>query len=212
MARARVPFVLGLALIAGVSGRPASAQVFAAGQFAPGQPGSVQSVQPVTAEVRQVREELERLRKEFDSLRRAYDDRLVQLEQRLAQIGGVQTAEPPPQTPPPAPARSSNVFNPDISVNGNFIAAAGKNPFATLDQVGADDEEVLALQLARGGLSRLRKCFEDAGLTRLWGIPSNRIERRGEDLVFRQRQMVVQVERKEEQFDERLAGVLSHGQ
>jgi hypothetical protein len=32
----------------------------------------------------------------------------------------------------PAPAGASKVFNPDISVNGNFIAAAGRNPFATL--------------------------------------------------------------------------------
>ena len=94
-----------------------------------------------------------------------YDDRLVQLEQRLAQIGGgplvlsqepavpaqsgppqavpppQAATEPPPQTPQPTPARASNVFNPDISVNGNFIAAAGKNPFATLSPMQLSEVE-----------------------------------------------------------------------
>jgi len=50
--------------------------------------------------------------------------------------------EPPPtQTPTPTPAPSPSpapapqtgkVFNPDISVNGNFVGVAGKNPFVTL--------------------------------------------------------------------------------
>jgi len=45
----------------------------------------------------------------------------------------------PTQTPAPTPAPSpapapatGKMFNPDISVNGNFVGAAGKNPFATL--------------------------------------------------------------------------------
>jgi hypothetical protein len=159
MARARVPFVFGLVLIAGVSGQPASAQTPVAAPAAPGPPA--QSVQPVTAEVQRVRDELAQLRKEFESLRRAYDDRLVQLEQRLAQIGGgplvlpqepalpaqagppqpQQTTEPPPQAPQTPPVGSSKVFNPDISVNGNFIAAAGSNPFATLSPMQLSEVE-----------------------------------------------------------------------
>ena len=44
-----------------------------------------------------------------------------------------QTPSPTPTPPPsPAPVQSGKVFNPDISVNGNFVGAAGKNPFATL--------------------------------------------------------------------------------
>jgi hypothetical protein len=116
--------------------------------------------------VQRVREEVERLRKEFESLRRAYDDRLVQLEQRLAQIGGgplalsqepvaptsavvPQAATPTanrrpshrPQAQQQVPAGSSKVFNPDISVNGNFIAAAGSNPFATLSPMQLSEVE-----------------------------------------------------------------------
>ena len=103
---------------------------------------------------------LESLRKEFESLRRAYDDRLLQLEQRLTQIGGgplavsteapvpaqvaaaaPQATEPPAQAPQ-TPAGSSKVFNPDISANGNFIAAAGHNPFATLSPMQLSEVEV----------------------------------------------------------------------
>ena len=162
MARARVPFVFGLALIAVVSGRTAFAQTPVVAPAAPGQPA--QSVQPAASEVQRVREELERLRKEFESLRRVYDDRLVQLEQRLAQIGGgplvlststvvSEQAVPPQAVPPPQQptepalqgqqpaAGSSKVFNPDISVNGNFIAAAGSNPFATLSPMQLSEVE-----------------------------------------------------------------------
>jgi hypothetical protein len=90
-------------------------------------------------EVQKVSDELARLKREFEAIRRQYDERLLALEQRLSQIGGPLAAppqDPPPPPPvqaPPAPgqpqpaAGSSKVFNPDISVNGNFIAAGGKN-------------------------------------------------------------------------------------
>ena len=52
----------------------------------------------------------------------------------LAALGGPPSArQDPPPPPPPATAQpqpaagSSKAFNPDISVIGNFIAAAGKN-------------------------------------------------------------------------------------
>ena len=145
MARVRHSFIFCLVLtgLAGVS--PALAQTTPA-------PGSAQT--PQQDEVRRVREELEKLRKEFDSLRRAYDDRLLQLEQRLAQIGGgpmvgPQQQQPPPPPPTPEPPQtsqgaapgSSKIFNPDMSVNGNFIAAAGKNPFATLSPLQLSEVE-----------------------------------------------------------------------
>ena len=127
------------------------------------------SPQQPASEVQRVREELERLRREFDALRRVYDDRLVALEQRLMQIGGGPLAPspplppqpatttpvipqvappPPPQEPPPPvataqqpPSAMSKIFNPDISVNGNFVAAAGQNPFATLSPLQLSEVE-----------------------------------------------------------------------
>jgi hypothetical protein len=159
MARVRVGVSTGALVLAGIvaAAAPVGAQqpqtaAPAAGAAAP-------------AEVKQVREELERLRLEFEALRRTYDERLQQLEQRLMQIGGgpmaVTLASPEPapprqqQTPPPVsqaeqvpaqpapqqPAGSGKVFNPDISVNGNFIGAAGKNPFATLSPLQLSEVE-----------------------------------------------------------------------
>src|SRR6185503_11927011 len=88
---------------------------------------------------------------------RVYDDRLQQLEQRLSQIGGGPLVVTPPAVPvaPPAtpqavepappqtqaPVASSKVFNPDMSVNGNFIGAAGRNPFTTLSPMQMSEVE-----------------------------------------------------------------------
>ncbi len=120
---------------------------------------------PQAQQVQQVKDELDRLRREFDTLRRAYDDRLVALEQRLAQIGGgpmtpaaapdapasaavaaATPPEPPARTEAPgqssaAPAGSSKAFNPDMSVNGNFVGAAGNNPFSTLPAMQLSEVE-----------------------------------------------------------------------
>jgi hypothetical protein len=110
----------------------------AAGQERPAPPAAG------TTDVQKLSDELARLKREFDAIRRQYDERLLALEQRLAQIGGPVTVapqEPPPPPPvqaPAAPAQpqpapgSSKVFNPDISVNGNFIAAGGRNELAPL--------------------------------------------------------------------------------
>jgi hypothetical protein len=126
---------------------------------------------PATAarDVEQVRDELARLKSEFESVRRQYDERLSQLEQRLSQLGGgplvvatpalqaaaTAPATPAPQdaAPPPAPvdqsaampASSSRVFNPDTSVIGNFLGAAGKNPFSTQPSLQLSEAE-LSLQ------------------------------------------------------------------
>jgi hypothetical protein len=50
----------------------------------------------------------------------------------MARAQDVPTPDPspaatPPPSPPPAPVASSKVFNPDISVIGNFVGAAGDN-------------------------------------------------------------------------------------
>jgi hypothetical protein len=92
-------------------------------------------------DVRAVSDELARLKREFEAVRRQYDERLLALEQRLAQIGGPvagaapaapepQPAAPPSaavQAPQPTTGAGSKAFNPDISVNGNFLGVAGKN-------------------------------------------------------------------------------------
>ncbi|HEX5215901.1 MAG TPA: hypothetical protein VFV98_10585, partial [Vicinamibacterales bacterium] len=115
-------------------------------------------------EVEQVRGEVERLKADFDALRRQYDERLSQLEQRLNQLGGgpvtlaaaETVAQPVPDAPtapaaPQAPAdqtaaampaSSSRVFNPDTSVIGNFIGAAGKNPYSTQPSLQLSEAEI----------------------------------------------------------------------
>lgn len=109
------------------------------------------------SEVGRVREELDRLRREFDALRRAHEERLLALEQRLAQMAAgpsvpdtatSQNAGQLPAQPPAAPdvtaqqtPQPGKVFNPDISVNGNFIAAGGRNPFATLSPLQLSEVE-----------------------------------------------------------------------
>lgn len=94
-----------------------------------------------------LQQEIERLRAEFDALRKQYEERLAALEARVAGAG--QATEAPAAVPAPVapaspdtsiavqvgqapgtPAGSSKVFNPDISVLGNFAGAAGTNPMA----------------------------------------------------------------------------------
>jgi hypothetical protein len=93
-------------------------------------------VDPVRA-----RTEVERLRSELEQLRREYDARLTALERKLEDSLESRSQVPPPTQPPPTqpppdqppapqapPAGlSSKVFNPDISVIGNFVGVAGKN-------------------------------------------------------------------------------------
>jgi hypothetical protein len=49
----------------------------------------------------------------------------------------------PPQTPaPPPPGLSSKIFNPDISVIGNFVGVAGKNPFNAEPSLSLSEVEI----------------------------------------------------------------------
>ena len=127
-----------LVVVALVDCRPAFAQA--------GQAGDTQSL----------RQDITRLRQDFEALQKQYNDRLSALEAKLAASEG--TASPNPATPAAAaqgqPAQtaqvptgaegaggpsgslpvyggasaSSKIFNPDIAVIGDFLAAAGHNP------------------------------------------------------------------------------------
>jgi len=111
-------------------------------------PAAAQSPPPPAAETapQVLRDELDRLRREFEAVRKEYDERLLALEQRVRELGQgpssdtgttgttgtAGTQDPVPQTPAAAPTpQSSKIFNPDISVNGNFLAVAGKNDRST---------------------------------------------------------------------------------
>jgi len=83
-----------------------------------------------------LQKQIEQLRADIEALRKQYEDRLAALEARLAEVKespgpavaapDLAAAPPPAQTAPAA--SSSKVFNPDISVLGNFAGAAGRNP------------------------------------------------------------------------------------
>jgi hypothetical protein len=89
------------------------------------------------------------LQEQIDQLKKEFGDRIAALEARLAEA---QAAVPPPApaatTTPigtaaqPAAAANAKVFNPDISVIGNFIGVAGKNDHS--DQPPFDLSEVEA--------------------------------------------------------------------
>jgi hypothetical protein len=104
-------------------------------------------------ETRDLRAEIEQLRIQLDLLRQEYEQRLEALAAKLNEAAPAAApaaslralkeedgqvppppppAQPPPDQPPPqtAFAGSSKVFNPDMSVIGNFVGVAGKNPFS----------------------------------------------------------------------------------
>jgi hypothetical protein len=100
---------------------------------------------PAANEVQTLRDEVDRLTKELQALQQQYDDRLKALEQRL---GAQEPSPAPAPTPTPAPAPpdlptapgqlgsappagSSKVFNPDMSVIGNFVGIGGKNSMSS---------------------------------------------------------------------------------
>jgi hypothetical protein len=74
-----------------------------------------------------LQQEIDRLRAELEEMRKQYEERLAALEARLG-AANQPTAEST-QAPTTAPS-TSKVFNPDISVLGNFAGAAGNNPMA----------------------------------------------------------------------------------
>jgi hypothetical protein len=137
-----------------------------ASAFAQAPPAAAQD--SVTAQA--LREELDRLRREFETVRDAYGARLSALE---AKLGALDPSKTPTQTLPTAPTEVavppgaagaggptgslpvyggtsalSKIFNPDISVIGNFLGAAGENdvnpgPAFELNEVEATFQAVV---------------------------------------------------------------------
>ena len=80
-----------------------------------------------------------------------------------------------------------------------------------LDQAGPFHKKCLGPDGAGRSFAGHAKGIENADLSRLGGVPAERVEGGSQDLVFRQRQAVVQVKREKQQFDDGLAGVLIRG-
>jgi hypothetical protein len=132
-------------------------------------PAAAQSPAP---QAQEVRAELDKLRKEFEAVRDDYAARLTALESKLAALGApptpaapAQAAAPPAEVQVPTGAAGaggptgslpvyggtsaiSKIFNPDIAVIGNFVAAAGENtvnpsPALALEEAEASFQAVV---------------------------------------------------------------------
>jgi hypothetical protein len=90
------------------------------------------------------------LQQQIDQLKKEFGERIAALE---AQLAGAQAATPPPPPIPPpadpavstAPVTNAKVFNPDMSVIGNFVGVAGKNDHSDQPPLGLSEIE-MALQ------------------------------------------------------------------
>ena len=87
-----------------------------------------ESAQPETPEIEALRESFETLRREYESRIAVLEVRLQALEQERAE--SPQAAAPRASVAPTSPVSggggsSSNVFNPDVAVIGNFVGASG---------------------------------------------------------------------------------------
>ena len=89
-----------------------------------------------------LRKEVDQLKADFETLRQGYAERLAALEARLAAMPAAAPEGAQVPQAPAAAAGSSKVFNPDISVIGNFAGAAGDNPLS--DQPALSLSEVEA--------------------------------------------------------------------
>jgi hypothetical protein len=95
--------------------------------------GAAFAARPMTAfaqppDPQALRQEIDQLKADFETLRQQYSDRLSALEARIASLSEAAPAQPGTLPAPAAAAGASKVFNPDVSVIGNFLGAAGKNP------------------------------------------------------------------------------------
>jgi len=76
----------------------------------------------------QAQPDVRALQEQIDQLKKEFEERLAALEAKLASTQ--QAPAPAPETvpaPPAAPASAAKVFNPDMAVIGDFLAAAGRN-------------------------------------------------------------------------------------
>jgi hypothetical protein len=169
MTSIRIRAVLAAVLIA-IAGLPVLARAqtvpLSAGLTPPAAVGPAE----VRTEIDRLRSELEHLRVEYDRRLQALEAKLGNLEAakpespdaenpdtararslKIFQVPPPAQVPPPTQPPPdqppltpaqPPPGLSSKVFNPDISVIGNFVGVAGKNPLS--DQPSMELTEVEA--------------------------------------------------------------------
>ena len=155
MIRARVFFLPAASLVASLTFAPtALAQTPPAAPT----PAQAQDVQQVRDEVAKLKQDFDLLRQQYDDRLAKLEERLKDIGgssgpaaatvQDAGAAKDAATAAPPVLLPADAPvltqtpdqtsaaqqgslAGSSKVFNPDMSVIGNFIGVAGKNPIST---------------------------------------------------------------------------------
>src|SRR5690349_17890944 len=77
------------------------------------------------------------LQQQIDQLKKEFGERIAALEAKLAEA---QAAAPTPAPVAAPAAANAKVFNPDMSVIGNFVGIAGKNDNS--DQPSLDLSEV----------------------------------------------------------------------
>jgi hypothetical protein len=81
------------------------------------------------------------LQQQIDQLKQEFGERIAALEAKLAEARAAAAAAPSVATPA-APLTNAKVFNPDISVNGNFVGVAGENDHSDEPPLGLSEVEV----------------------------------------------------------------------
>ncbi len=106
--------------------------------------GRAQEIPPPALPAGGEADTLAALRREIESLRQSYEDRLAALEVRLSELEAGAAAPAPPAQVAAAPARTSNYFNPSVSMVGNFVVAGGDELPAGEPPEGEEGEEAEA--------------------------------------------------------------------
>jgi hypothetical protein len=89
------------------------------------------------------------LQEQIDQLKKEFGDRIAALEAKLAEAQAAAAQPTPAPAPPPvdtgtaaqAAVSNSKVFNPDISLIGNFLGVAGKNDHSDQPTFGLSEVE-----------------------------------------------------------------------
>jgi len=87
------------------------------------------------------------LQQQIDQLKKEFGERIAALEAKLAEAqAATPTPAPVPAPPVPAPSTASpltnaKVFNPDMSVIGNFVGVAGRNEHSEQPSFGLSEVE-----------------------------------------------------------------------
>ena len=87
------------------------------------------------------------LQQQIDQLKKEFGERIAALEAKLAEAQAAAPAPVPPvpaapdAATPAAPLANAKVFNPDMSVIGNFVGVAGKNDHSDQPPFGLSEVE-----------------------------------------------------------------------